>query len=197
MRATLRDRVLHGVVCSIAILLAVCAGVALGGCSRENPEQEIRADLTANFDEIKEFDEATVSEISSGMDASAFEAYGIAPEDVVRLLLDGFDYEIGSVSVDEDGKTATAEVSVTCKSASGVSDAAAQAATELMEEILTDPSGAELLSDEDAMNARIGQVVLAALDALEIRETTVEVPYAKTDGVWQVSGSSWIAGMFQ
>ena len=48
--------------------------------------------------------------------ATEFEQLGIDPKEYAKSYLEGFDYKIGDVTVDEDKGTATAEVTITCKS---------------------------------------------------------------------------------
>lgn len=190
------NRVLKVLTCSITAVLALSVGLVLGACSGPSPEEVIREDLTANLDRVKELDDATVEELVSSMGTIGLETYGIEASDVVRSLLDGFDYTIDDITVDDEGASAVASVSVTCKSASDFTERINQAATDLATELMNDPSGLELLSDEEALNARIGEVVMETLDEVELQQTSIEIDYSKTDDGWTASDASELAQIF-
>ena len=190
------NRVLKVLTCSITAVLALSVGLVLGACSGPSPEEAIREDLTANLDRVKELDDATVEELVGSMGTLGLETYGIEASDVVRSLLDGFDYTIDDLTVDDEGTSAVASVSVTCKSASDFTERINQAATDLATELMNDPSGLELLSDEDALNARIGEVVMETLDEVELQQTSIEIDYSKTDDGWTASDASELAQIF-
>lgn len=190
------NRVLKVLTCSITAVLALSVGLVLGACSGPSPEEVIREDLTANLDRVKELDDATVEELVSSMGTIGLETYGIEASDVVRSLLDGFDYTIDDITVDDEGTSAVASVSVTCKSASDFTERINQAATDLAAELMNDPSGLELLSDEEALNARIGEVVMETLDEVELQQTSIEIDYSKTDDGWTASDASELAQIF-
>lgn len=190
------NRVLKVLTCSITAVLALSVGLVLGACSGPSPDEVIREDLTANLDRVKELDDATVEELVSSMGTIGLETYGIEASDVVRSLLDGFDYTIDDITVDDEGTSAVASVSVTCKSASDFTERINQAATDLATELMNDPSGLELLSDEEALNARIGEVVMETLDEVELQQTSIEIDYSKTDDGWTASDASELAQIF-
>lgn len=190
------NRVLKVLTCSITAVLALSVGLVLGACSGPSPEEAIREDLTANLDRVKELDDATVEELVGSMGTLGLETYGIEASDVIRSLLDGFDYTIDDITVDDEGTSAVASVSVTCKSASDFTERINQAATDLATELMNDPSGLELLSDEDALNARIGEVVMETLDEVELQQTSIEIDYSKTDDGWTASDASELAQIF-
>ncbi len=190
------NRVLKVLTCSITAVLALSVGLVLGACSGPSPEEVIREDLTANLDRVKELDDATVEELVSSMGTIGLETYGIEASDVVRSLLDGFDYTIDDITVDDEGTSAVASVSVTCKSASDFTERINQAATDLATELMNDPSGLELLSDEEALNARIGEVVMETLDEVELQQTSIKIDYSKTDDGWTASDASELAQIF-
>ena len=190
------NRVLKVLTCSITAVLALSVGLVLGACSGPSPEEAIREDLTANLDRVKELDDATVEELVGSMGTLGLETYGIEASDVVRSLLDGFDYTIDDITVDDEGTSAVASVSVTCKSASDFTERINQAATDLATELMNDPSGLELLSDEDALNARIGEVVMETLDEVELQQTSIEIDYSKTDDGWTASDASELVQIF-
>lgn len=192
----MKRRALRSLTCSIIAVLALGASLVLGACAGPNPETAIREDLTASLDRIKNLDDATVEELVGSMDTGELESYGITGSDVVKSLLDGFDYEIGAITVDEGGESAVASVDVTRKSATDFYEQVEQAATDLVAELVSDPSSLELLNDEEAFNARVGEVLMETLDGVEPRQTTVEVSYSKTDDGWTASDTSQLSQIF-
>ena len=192
----MKSHTLRALTCSLVAVVALVAGLALGACSGPSPEELIREDLAANLDRVKELDDATIEELVGSMGTIGLEDYGIEASDVVTSLLDGFDYTIDDITVDDEGASAVASVTVTCKSSTDFNAQIEQAAADLMTELMEDPSGLELLGDEEALNARIGEVIMETLDGVEPRQTSVEIGYSKTDDGWEASDASDLAQIF-
>ena len=94
--------------------LVACV-VLLSGCGGPSVEELITNDLTSQFDEIKNGGDDFLSGLEEAS-GDEFEQLGIDPKEYAKSYLEGFDYKIGDVTVDEDKGTATAEVTITCKS---------------------------------------------------------------------------------
>lgn len=181
----MRKGILRGLACSLSVVLALGCALVLGACSSgPSAEELIREDITTSLDQIKNMDDATMSELMETLDTSALEPYGVDGTELVKSLLGGFDYSIDSVSV--DGDTATASVSVTCKSATTFSTDL-QAA---LQELLDDPDLMELATDEESLNERMGQIIMETLDGVEPETKTLELTYTQTDGEWALDESS-------
>lgn len=167
-----------------ALVAAVALGCAalLGACSGVDPEELIRADLTANLDLIKNADEETMDNLMQEIDASELEAYGIDGTEFATTLLKGFDYSIDSVTVDDD--TATADLTITCKSATALYGELESLTTDL----LSDPEVYTMTEEE--IYAKVGELVMQALDETEVRATTVQVSYSKTSEGWEMDDAS-------
>lgn len=180
----MKRRTLRALVCSLAAVLVVACGLVLGGCSGTSAEDAIRQDLTSMLDEAKNLDDATIQELMDSMDTAQLEAYGIDGTELIRSLLDGFDYSINSITV--DGDTAVASVSVTCKSATDLYNELGS----VTDSLSSDPDFMTLLSDEDALNARIGELVMEAMDSLKPSTKDLELTYTQTDGEWVMDSSS-------
>ena len=101
----------------LAPLMAVLVAcvVVLSGCGGPSIEEFITEDLTTQFDEVKNGGDDFLSGLEEAS-GDEFEQLGIDPKEYAKTYLEGFDYEIGDVTVDEDKGVATAEVSITCKS---------------------------------------------------------------------------------
>lgn len=175
-------KVLAGTLCAT---LALVGGLALSGCSGEKPEDAIRTDIASNFDAIKNLDDATIDELAEEMGSIGMEDYGIDTSELIASMADGFDYSIDSVSVEDD--TATATVTVTSKSMSELMDLDYDAMTaELMAAI----EAGEVTSDQDSLNAWVGEYVMNMVDAIEPSEKTIELTYVKGDDGWSLDESS-------
>ena len=102
---------------SLCAALALVCGLVLAGCSTgPSAEELIREDISSALDEVKSLDDDTVEELVESMDAASLEPYGIDGKELIRSMVDGFDYTIDAVTVDEEAGTATAELTVTSKS---------------------------------------------------------------------------------
>lgn len=194
----MRENALRALSRPLVIVVALVSALALGACSGPGPSDEdaIRKDLSANLELVKGLDEQTVESLVGDMDTSSLEPYGIEGADIVRSLLDGFDYEIDAVTVGDGGETATAAVTITCKSAQDFYEAAAETSGDLVSELLSDPSNMELLSDQDALNLRVGEAIMAALGGIEPRDVTIEIGYGKSDGTWVATDASALSQIF-
>ena len=127
-----------------------------------------------------------MEEISSAMEVESLEPLGLEGDEIMRSLLDGFDYSVESVSVDESGESATAEVSVTCKSATDLAEGIEDAVASIFQE----PDYLTLLGDEEALGARMGELMMGALDGLAPSEKSIELDYAKGEDGWEMDASS-------
>ena len=108
---------LRAAIGSVYLVIALVCGLVLSGCSKEpSAEELIRQDISDSLDRVKDLDDATVEELKESMDTTSLEPYGIDAEELIRSMVDGFDYTIGTVTVDEDAGAATAELTVTSKS---------------------------------------------------------------------------------
>lgn len=87
--------------------LVACV-VLLSGCGGPSVEELITNDLTSQFDEIKNGGDDFLSGLEEAS-GDEFEQLGIDPKEYAKSYLEGFDYKIGDVTVDEDKGTATAE----------------------------------------------------------------------------------------
>ena len=110
---------IQGFIVTLAALLALSIGmVGLAGCSSGTSDEDaIRASLSSELDSIKNIDDAFVNEFSESIDMSQLSVYGIDGVEFMKSYLSGFDYTIDSINV--DGDSATAQITLTCKSYTG------------------------------------------------------------------------------
>ena len=140
----------------LAPLMAVLVAcvVVLSGCGGPSVEELITEDLTTQFDEVKNGGDDFLAGLEEAS-GDEFEQLGIDPKEYAKSYLEGFDYKIGDVTVDEDKGTATAEVTITCKSMNQIVEDFSSQYQEKVAALDTVPSDDELykmcaysLSDE-------------------------------------------------
>ena len=107
---------IQGFLVALTALLTLSIGmVGLAGCSGGTSDEDaIRASLASELDSIKNIDDAFVNEFSESIDMSQLSVYGIDGVEFMKSYLSGFDYAIDSINV--DGDSATAQITLTCKS---------------------------------------------------------------------------------
>lgn len=162
--------------------LVACV-VLLSGCGGPSVEELITNDLTSQFDEIKNGgdDFLTGLEEASG---DEFEQLGIDPKEYAKSYLEGFDYKIGDVTVDEDKGTATAEVTITCKSMNKIVE---DFATQYQEKI----AALDTMPSEDDLYKMAGQVMVDVTKAAKTKDTKVTFKYsANEDNEWSADDSA-------
>lgn len=169
------------------VLIAALSMFALCACnSGPSAEEVIREGLSEEFDMIvnkkgDDWDEM-ISDIEDEVDLSMFD---IDAEEFVSTLLDGFDYEITSVDVDEEDDTAVAHVTLTSKSMKDVMDALNQAS----EDFMSDPSNYTGLS-EDEVYKKVGEMMMDAIRGVKTRDVDVDLECERDDdGNWTEADS--------
>ena len=144
--------------CATAVLLAFGA-TALAGCGGQSAEDLIRDNLSAEFDQVKNLDEEFLNEVTADASTSGLEEFGIDAVELMKAYFGGFDYVIDDVTV--DGDTATATVTLTCKSFDDYMNA------------ITD-------------DADFGAAIIEAVNAIEpVQIDPIEIPYEKVDNTWE------------
>ena len=106
------------------------------------------------------------------------------PKEYAKSYLEGFDYKIGDVTVDEDKGTATAEVTITCKSMNKIVEDFATQYQEKVAALDTTPS-------EDDLYKMAGQVMVDVTKAAKTKDTKVTFKYsANEDNEWSADDSA-------
>lgn len=161
-----------------AALLTVMCACALVGCG-PNSEELIRNSISEEFDAYKNLDDAKLSEIADKAEEEGLDELGINGTEFATAILDGFDYNIDSVVVND--KTATAELTIVSKSYSGF-ESQLEA---VVDELKDDPSFADMTTEE--MQNALGERVMAAFDNVETVTENVTLNYQlNADGnIWE------------
>lgn len=162
--------------------LVACV-VLLSGCGGPSVEELITNDLTSQFDEIKNGGDDFLSGLEEAS-GDEFEQLGIDPKEYAKSYLEGFDYKIGDVTVDEDKGTATADVTITCKSMNKIVE---DFATQYQEKI----AALDTMPSEDDLYKMAGQVMVDVTKAAKTKDTKVTFKYtANDDGEWSADDSA-------
>ncbi len=144
----------------------------LSACGGPSVEELIRQDLESAFGEISADDEELVEAMS--------ESY-----------LDGFEYKIDEVTVDEENGVATAVVKVKMKSVTDIM-------TEFSSQFETWIMGLDqsALPTEEELYAKGGEILMDVTKVTEPHESDVVIDYAKDDeGTWEAAEDAEMAIM--
>lgn len=169
----------------LAPLMAVLVAcvVVLSGCGGPSVEELITEDLTTQFDEVKNGGDDFLAGLEEAS-GDEFEQLGIDPKEYAKSYLEGFDYKIGDVTVDEDKGTATADVTITCKSMNKIVE---DFATQYQEKI----AALDTMPSEDDLYKMAGQVMVDVTKAAKTKDTKVTFKYtANDDGEWSADDSA-------
>lgn len=150
---------------ALAAVLAIGCLAAAPGCAAPTPEDAIRASLAQRLDGIKGLDEGFLGELQGDLDVDRFSEYGIDGMEFMKGYFEGFDYTIDSITV--DGDTATATVTLQCKSFSQYRDKLTAAAKELV----GDREKLASMSN-DEVNAAYGALITQTLEDVENAPTS-------------------------
>ena len=176
---------LKALVCVLCATLTLASGLILTGCSKPDPEKIIRADLVLNFDQIKNLDDDAIDELAKEYGDMGFEEYNIEPSEYIASIADGFDYSIESIEV--DGVTATANLTIYSKSLSELSDLNYD---EMYEDFFRALESGEVTFDEESFNAWAGPYFIDAIDRIEPSEKSLELTYVNGDDGWELDAES-------
>lgn len=165
----------------MAVLVA-CV-VVLSGCGSPSVEELITEDLTTQFDEVKNGGDDFLAGLEEAS-GDEFKQLGIDPKEYAKSYLKGFGYKIGDVTVDEDKGTATAEVTITCKSMNQIVE---DFATQYQEKV----TALDSMPSDDELYKMAGQVMVDVTKAAKTKDTTVTFKYScNDDGEWSADDSA-------
>lgn len=168
------------------------AGI-IGELTKSDAEEQAEAAAVAELDKLKKGDEQVVQYIAASVDEGFVSAsgyslteIGIAPADVAKWMLEGFDYELDGASLYESEGMGAVYADVTMRDIYALTDtfyADVQAYAD---------SGDPSLLDEAAVKAKLGELLRAAMDKTTDPTTDYAgVDVIKSGGAWVVDGDSW------
>lgn len=166
---------------------ALACALALGGCGLfgPSPEQIVRDGLASDFDMLlDEESQARQTMVSNLESTGALSGLGVDTQGFLNALLEGMEYEIASVEVDDEAKTATATVELTCKSLTDV----ATRAQELLNQRAAD-AGEAAISPEETL-AWMGECLMQAAQEDAPESVELELDCSSDDeGTWSADDS--------
>ena len=176
--------------CAAAAMLVLGLGLASAGCSQQseapdNPTELVKTELTKGFDQVKDqlsnIDNETLNAMFDADALAQFEAMGLDGAEFVKGILDGFDYEIGEITINGD----KAEAAVTLKM------------KDLKEWMTNVEEGAVQLAlenpniSQDELMAKMGPLMMDALGKVEgMADIPITVTATETNGTWTVDGDA-------
>ena len=166
-----------------ALLLAVLCAlgvVGLAGCGGPSAEEVIREGVTAEFEAVVDTESEEYQELVEALEqAGDLETYGVDEKAFMDSMYDGFAYEIGDIEVDEEAGTAVVDVKLSCKTFADIFNTMMEDALALAE----DPAAATMTQDE--LNAKLGEIMMGAVDGAEVRDTDLKLDVDRDDeGSW-------------
>ena len=183
----MKRHTLRSLAVMVVAVLAVACGLALGACSSgPSAEDIIREDIATNLDDVKNMDDATLDGLARQIGSVGLEEYGIDTGTLITSMIDGFDYSIESVEVEDD--TATASVTVTAKSMTEFTNFDYDIMADDIVDAVT--SGEIDTTDQDAFNAWVGEYIMGMIDDLEPVEKDITFTYVNGEDGWELDESS-------
>lgn len=168
-----------GVFALSAVLVCSLGGVV--GCS--NSEQMIRQGTAEMLDHYKNIDETVLEEASAALSETEAKAMGLTYEEMLQSMLDGFDYTIDSVNV--DGDTAEAVVTITSKNLQGMTDEVEKLQSEMMSNTELQKQGT------DALLKWYGEKMMEYMNNAPIEtHEPLTLDYVLKDKTWELTSSS-------
>lgn len=166
---------------------ALACALALGGCGLfgPSPEQIVRDGLASDFDMLLDKESQARQTMVSNLESTgALSGLGVDTQGFLDTLLEGMEYEIASVEVDDEAKTATATVELTCKSLTDV----ATRAQELLNQRAAD-AGETAISPEETL-AWMGECLMQAVQEDAPESVELELDCSSDDeGTWSADDS--------
>ncbi len=166
---------------------ALACALALGGCGLfgPSPEQIVRDGLASDFDMLlDEESQARQTMVSNLESTGALSGLGVDTQGFLNALFEGMEYEVASVEVDDEAKTATATIELTCKSLTDV----ATRAQELLNQRAAD-AGETAISPEETL-AWMGECLMQAAQEDAPESVELELNCSSDDeGTWSADDS--------
>ncbi len=106
------------------VMVALAAVLLLPACSGANDTKaaaQIESEITSELDDLKNAKGSAIEVVNDKLDSMVREQLadlGVTNDELLDAYLDDFDYEVGDVTV--TGNSAQANVTLTCRSVSGI-----------------------------------------------------------------------------
>ena len=168
----------RGALSLLVLTVSLVAALLVAGCGGPSVQELVRQDVQAQLDTLKT---GAADAMVQSMEQAAggdLTQLGVSAKDLANAYLKGFDYKVDGVDVDEEKGTATAHVTLSCKSVGGISSAFSTAYQEQVKGFSGAPTQSDLLK-------LAGSVMKDAVSQAEPAEKQVDLTYKKNDaGEW-------------
>lgn len=191
----MRDTFKRMIAAVAAFVLAMGMGLGLAGCgSSGNSEEEmVRAAIATMMDAFKNPTEETLKPYMSEVDDSTWEEmeeYDVDPYELLSHLFKHFDYTINDVTINEDGETGTANITITNADFTNLIPTLMED-LQNDEEFISEVQDLYLNNDTKGVYKLVFQKMYDAIDNCEeTSTTTIDLKLSKTDGKWDIDDSS-------
>ena len=177
----MKRKTLACLVCSVLVVgVFALVGCASNSGSGNADQDAISKDLTSQLDSFKSSgSKALADELKAN--ESSFKTLGIDSDEFANELLNGLTYSIGTITVNDGSKSATAEVNLTSKSVSSVLTALVNNLPSSAASITADD-----ISSEDKINKFIGTQLMQAVKSAGTEKTNLTLTYSKSGDTWKM-----------
>ena len=128
-------------------------------------------------DEYQDFVEGAVEDLGD------LSSVGVDSEEVVKSMIEGYDYEIGDITVDEDSGEAEVEVTITLKDMSSFQ-------TDLYDAVEANADQLATAADYDELYAMYNEIVMDLVDSAELKDSDITLTFSQNDdGEWEADES--------
>jgi len=175
---TTKPKVVQKIVLAVVLALTSALSLTFFACGGNSDEQVIRDGITNELESIKQLDDDAMDQIlGSAASGADLEQYGITDEEFIRAWLSGFDYSVDDVTV--NGNNATVDVTITCKSMSGIMVTFQNGITDFA-------SGDEAATmTQDELDTQTGTILLDSANDTATQTTSISLPYVKNGNTWE------------
>lgn len=149
---------------------------ALGGCAATSSEDAIRQAVSQELDIYKNMDQRAMDMIIESAENEGLTELGIDGTEFATAVLDGFDYHVNDVTIDNN--TAIANVTIISKSMPDFETKFSNAVSNLM----TSSSAAAVTTDN--VEEAVGALAMETFDNTDIIEEDVDLQFELRDNTW-------------
>ena len=170
----------------VAFVLSVLIALALAACNfGPSAEEIIRDGISERMDQLSDpQSQAYQDMVNSLSGAEGIDELGLDANEVVDSLFGELTYEIGDIEVDDEAGTATAQVSVTCRSLTDVT-------TRFLTSALGDMGSLIGTSTQEDMLTQAGDLFMDALEQTDPQQTDLELSCTEgEENVWTLDESA-------
>lgn len=173
--------------------LAVAA-LALVGCGGPSVEQMVTDNLTKEFEALKKGDDKEFTDAMKKSAGESFDQLGVDPAEYTKTYLDGFDYKINSVKVNDKKDEAVADVTVKVKSMTDIMSTMQTKYGEKIGEMQQQYQSGQLSSSDvtqDKLTKLAGEVLVEATKEAKPSSHDIKITYKKNDkNEWNATDES-------